>query len=263
VFLEAYTPYVEALDSAMHAVVGSFDDVPLEFETMIKYPLGWVQESGDQYEGETGKRVRPILLFACTHAAGGDWKQASFAAAAVEILHNFSLVHDDIQDDSPTRHNRPTVWQVWGMPMAINVGDAMFALAYRAIELLDQTPLDADTRLHVQRVFNRTILELTRGQYLDMKFERRDDVTVDEYVSMVRGKTAALLAGTAEIGALIAGADAPAAEAYARFGLDMGIAFQIRDDILGIWGDADVTGKSAATDIVAKKKSVQIGRAHV
>ncbi len=248
--------YLPALDAEMRQLVAS---VPLpdaeDFATLLKYPLGWVDERNRPYDQVTGKRIRPLLLLLAAEAVGGDWQVALPAAAAVELLHNFSLIHDDIEDDSPMRHGRPTVWKVWGDANAINAGDALFALAHTALQRLRVAP---EIALKAWAIFNRTCLDLTRGQYLDMRFERQERVTVDEYLSMITGKSAALVAACAEIGALIgSGAKATAAN-FADFGKNLGIAFQIRDDILGIWGDAEVTGKSAATDIFSRKKSLPV-----
>lgn len=235
-----------------------------EFSVMLRYPLGWVDEHDQVYNHAAGKRIRPLLLMLAAEAVGGDWRRALPAAAAVELLHNFSLIHDDIQDNSPTRHGRPTVWKIWNTSNAINAGDAMFALAYTALQHLTETDLPPTTILAVWGIFNRTNLELTRGQHLDMRFEHQQVVSVDEYLSMIAGKSAALVSACAQMGALCGGADAQTAAAFADFGLNLGLAFQIRDDILGIWGDPSVTGKSAATDILARKKSLPVlfGLAH-
>lgn len=254
-FLERYGA---PLDAEMRATVDDFPHLPTDFGTMLRYPMGWVNADGTPYGGTTGKRIRPVLLLLCAEATGGDWQRALPAAAAVEWLHNFSLVHDDIQDNSDTRHSRATVWRVWGQPMAINVGDAMFALAYHAMHRLRQQDYPAETLLDVWTIFNRTIVDLTRGQYMDMHFETDTVVTVDEYLTMVDGKTAALLACVAQVGALLGSQDATIAQNYADFGRNLGLAFQIRDDILGIWGTPEKTGKSAATDIVSRKKSVPV-----
>ncbi|MFN8560623.1 MAG: polyprenyl synthetase family protein [Anaerolineae bacterium] len=194
----------------------------------------------------------------CAEAVGGDWQAALPAAAAVELLPNFSLIHDDIQDDSPTRHNRPSVWMIWGRANAINAGDALFALAYTALQHLDTAQIAPETALKVWAIFNFTNLELTRGQHLDMRFEHQETVTVDEYLSMIGGKSAALVAACAQMGALIGCGDEATAEHFGDFGRNLGLAFQIRDDILGIWGDPTVTGKSAATDILSRKKSLPV-----
>jgi geranylgeranyl diphosphate synthase type I len=231
---------------------------PPELQTMLRFPMGWVDADGLPDEQPAGKQIRPLLLMLCTAAAGGVWQNALPAAAAVEILHNFSLVHDDIQDDSHTRRGRPTVWRVWGKPNAINVGDALFTLSYAALSELDSAVLPEATFRQIWTIFNQTNLELIRGQYLDMRFETRPAVTADEYISMITGKSAALIAGCAEIGALIGGASTERAQAFHAFGLNLGIAFQIRDDILGIWGNPALTGKSAATDILSRKKSLPV-----
>lgn len=256
-FISRYEPQ---LTQTMQQVVDSFANIDTPFSNMIRYPMGWVTDSGQPYQGMGGKRVRPILLLLCADAVSNDTgaDKALPAAAAVEILHNFSLVHDDIQDNSDMRHSRPTVWKVWGQPHAINVGDAMFALSYRAIEMTSEKGLPSDAVLELLRMFNNTILELTRGQYLDMSFETAKTVTPDEYVSMISGKTAALIGAAAQMGAYIGSQDRQLAQHYATFGFNLGIAFQIRDDILGIWGDASETGKSTATDILSRKKSLPV-----
>jgi len=254
--------YFAEIDRTMREIVALAPDAP-DLHVMLKYPLGWVDERDQPYDKATGKRIRPMVVLLCAEAAGGDWHDALPAAAAVELLHNFTLIHDDIQDDSPTRHGRPTVWQIWGRPNAINAGDALFTLAYIALQHLETTS-PPEVVLGAWRIFNQTMLELTRGQHLDMRFEQQADVTVDEYISMIRGKTSALLSACAQIGALVGSGNAETARHYAEFGLNLGIAFQIHDDILGIWGDEAVTGKSAATDILSKKKSLPVlyGLAH-
>lgn len=249
--------YWTDLDSFMRMVVSSPANQPSDMGVMLQYAMGWVDENGTTSHIPTGKRIRPMLLMLATEASGGAWKSALPAAAAVELLHNFSLIHDDIQDDSPLRHNRPTVWKVWGNANAINAGDALFTLAYDSLERLSRT-IDTKTLVLIWRIFNQTMLELTRGQHLDMRFEHQSTVSTTEYISMITGKSAALIAACAEIGALIGCTDETVAQHYANFGRNLGIAFQIRDDILGIWGDPHITGKSAATDILSRKKSLPV-----
>jgi geranylgeranyl diphosphate synthase type I len=257
-FAQLAQPYFQALDSTMRGLLLEIvrHDEP-GFGVMMRYALGWSDTNDRPYHVPTGKRLRPVLLMLCAEAAGGNWQDALPAAAAVEFLHNFSLIHDDIQDNSPTRHNRPTVWKIWGMENAINAGDALFATAYSAMAAISRN-VPADRTVKLWQVFNATNIELTRGQHLDMSFEHRSDVSVDDYVSMIKGKTAALLSACAQMGALIAGVNEATAQCYADFGLNIGISFQIRDDILGIWGDPAVTGKSAATDIISRKKSLPV-----
>lgn len=250
--------YLPEINQTMRQIASTAltQDEP-DFGVMLRYALGWSDENDQPYQHPTGKRLRPILLLLANEAAGGDWRKALPAAAAVEFLHNFSLIHDDIQDNSPTRHGRPTVWKVWGMANAINAGDAMFAMSYMALATLSEN-LASDLTVQVWRIFNATNIELTRGQHLDMRFEKQSSLSVDDYISMISGKTAALLAACAQMGALIATDNAETSRYYADFGLNLGIAFQIHDDILGIWGDPEVTGKSAATDILTRKKSFPV-----
>jgi geranylgeranyl diphosphate synthase type I len=180
------------------------------------------------------------------------------AAAAIELLHNFSLIHDDIEDASPTRRGRKTLWTIWGTEQAINAGDAMFALAHLALNRLIDRGVAAETAVHALRRFDETCVRLTQGQHADMDFEMRDEVTVDEYLAMITGKTAVLLSLCTELGALIANCDSQTVHNYAQFGLNLGLAFQVIDDILGIWGDEAIIGKSSSTDILTKKKTLPV-----
>jgi len=174
------------------------------------------------------------------------------------MLHNFSLIHDDVEDDSPTRRHRPTVWALWGVPQAINAGDAMFTLARLALHRLAGRPIPPAMAMDACMIFDHACLRLTEGQYLDMSFEGRLDVAVEEYLAMIEGKTAALLSASLELGALVGGADEATRRHLAEFGRSLGLAFQMQDDILGIWGDEAVSGKSAASDILARKKSLPV-----
>ena len=249
---------LSAVDAEMRHVVETVAADNSGFATMLRYPLGWMTAEGGPYHEPTGKRVRPILLLMCAEAAGGDARKALPAAAAVELLHNFSLIHDDIQDDSPLRHGRDTVWRVWGVANAINAGDAMFTLSFAAIQRLAKTGSSVEVTLRALELFTETALTLTRGQHLDMRFERQTKVSVGQYLEMISGKTAALLGLCAQLGALVASCDDEQAAHFGRFGVDLGIAFQIHDDILGIWGDEAKTGKSAASDILSRKKSLPV-----
>ncbi|MDX1417524.1 MAG: polyprenyl synthetase family protein, partial [Candidatus Promineifilaceae bacterium] len=158
----------------------------------------------------------------------------------------------------PTRRGRQTVWKVWGEAQAINTGDAMFAIAHLALSRLSHLNVPPTTVLHAVHRFDETCLRLTQGQHMDMDFETRDEVGVDEYINMITGKTAVLLSYCTEVGAIVAGRDERTIDNYAAFGLNLGLAFQVIDDILGIWGDESRTGKSAATDITTKKKTLPV-----
>jgi geranylgeranyl diphosphate synthase, type I len=231
------------------------------FHEMLTYHMGWTGEGAGPEA--TGKRIRPLLVLltclASREADGGidTWQSALPAAAAVELVHNFSLVHDDIQDNSDKRRGRPTTWVKWGVPMAINAGDALFVLSNQAIiDLKENYP--ADVVVKSAEILHNTCLYLTRGQFLDMSYEARTDLGVDDYWPMVAGKTAALLSACCHIGALLGGANDSLQEAYRAFGHYLGLAFQVQDDILGIWGDEVLTGKSAASDLLEGKKSLPV-----
>lgn len=225
------------------------------FHEMLTYHMGWTGEGAGPEA--TGKRIRPLMLLLCTAACGADWQSALPAAAAVELVHNFSLVHDDIQDNSDKRRGRPTTWVKWGAPMAINVGDALFVISNQAIiDLKANYP--AEVIVKAAEILHDTCLDLTRGQFLDMSYEESIDLGVVDYWPMVAGKTAALLSACCYIGALLGGADESKQEAYRSFGHYLGLAFQVQDDILGIWGDEALTGKSAASDLVEGKKSLPV-----
>ena len=225
------------------------------FHEMLTYHMGWT--GGGAGPEATGKRIRPLMVLLCASACGASWQIALPAAAAVELVHNFSLVHDDIQDNSPKRRGRDTVWTKWGAPMAINVGDALFVLSNQAIiDLKENYP--AEIAVKAAEILHNTCLELTRGQFLDMSYEGRNDLKVEDYWPMISGKTAALLSACCHIGALLGGAHDEKQDAYRSFGHYLGLAFQVQDDILGIWGNETVTGKSAASDLVEGKNSLPV-----
>jgi len=232
-------------------------DVPRTrgFHEMLAYHMGWTGE-GAGAEAR-GKRIRPLLVLLSTASCGADWANALPAAAAVELVHNFSLVHDDIQDNSPKRRGRLTVWKKWGMPHAINVGDALFVISNQAIlDLAKNYP--AQVVIRAADCLHNTCLDLTRGQFLDMSYENRTDLVIEDYWPMIEGKTAALLSACTQIGAILGNADEAVIDQYRIFGRDLGLAFQVQDDILGIWGNELQTGKSAASDLVEGKKSLPV-----
>jgi len=225
------------------------------FHEMLTYHMGWTGEGAGPEA--TGKRIRPILVLLATASCGADWKSALPAAAAVELVHNFSLVHDDIQDNSPKRRGRDTAWVKWGAPMAINLGDALFVISNQAIiDLKNNYP--AEMVVSAAEILHNTCLDLTRGQFLDMSYEKRKDLGVEDYWPMISGKTSALLSACSHIGSLLGGADEEKQEVYRSFGHYLGLAFQVQDDILGIWGDEKVTGKSVASDLLEGKNSLPV-----
>ena len=249
-------PLLDSIESELQRQISRLDTPRIKpFHEMLTYHMGWTGEGAGS--DATGKRIRPLLVLLSTAACGADWKSALPAAAAIELVHNFSLVHDDIQDNSEKRRGRPTTWVKWGMPMAINAGDALFVLSNRAIiDLKEHHPPEIVVK--AAEILHNTCLDLTCGQFLDMSYEERYDLAVEDYWPMISGKTAALLSACCYIGALLGGADEAAQDAYRAFGHYLGLAFQVQDDILGIWGDEALTGKSAASDLIEGKKSLPV-----
>ena len=253
----AFARWLPEIEAEMKLIAGSADAATyVPFYGMLHYHLGWADASFAPISVPAGKHIRPVLCLLACEAAGGDPRSALPAAAAVELLHNFSLIHDDVEDASDMRRGRPTLWKVWGAPQAINTGDALFTIAHMAFGRLSMYGVSADVQIEARNRFDQTCLRLTQGQFLDMSFEARSVVTVDEYLEMIDGKTAALVSGTAAIGAILARSNR--VDHYAEFGRMLGLAFQIEDDLLGIWGDPSVTGKSAAGDIASRKKSLPV-----
>jgi geranylgeranyl diphosphate synthase type I len=248
----------EAVEQEMRSVLRWDDKSPDLFHGMMHYHMGWVDAELSPVTAKAGKRIRPVLTLLTCMAAGGEWRRALPAAAAIELIHNFSLIHDDIEDASPTRRGRTTLWNVWGIEQAINAGDAMFALAHLALSRLSNRGVKPRVVVEAFRSFDRTCLRLTQGQHADMAFETMDEVSVEQYLEMIAGKTAALLSLCAELGALVAGRKSATVDHYSAFGRELGLAFQVKDDILGIWGDETVTGKSAATDVATRKKTLPV-----
>ncbi len=257
----AVQPYVAAVERAMLDLLAAPSPEVEPLYGAMRYHLGWADERLQPVQAPGGKRVRPLFCLLSCEAAGGDWQAAVPLAAGLELIHNFSLIHDDIEDRSELRRHRLTVWKQWGVPQAINTGDAMFSLARLAVHGLAARGIPAEVVLAVLRRLEETSLALCRGQYLDMAFEREPEVSLERYLQMIEGKTAALLACAAETGALVGAGLRGRHDAFRRFGRELGLAFQIVDDILGIWGDPAVTGKPAADDVRSGKKTLPILRA--
>jgi geranylgeranyl diphosphate synthase, type I len=254
----AFATYLPWIEAEMRDLVSCDAEHVAGQYAMMQYHMGWRSASLEPISAPSGKRIRPLLCLLACGAAGGDPRTALAPAAGLELLHNFSLIHDDIEDNSATRRHRLTVWKLFGMPQACNVGDGMFGLAHLAFHRLGDRGIEDSVVLEALRLFDETCLSLTEGQYLDMDFEKRANVSAEEYFRMIAAKTGALLAASPQLGALVAGADAEQVETYRSYGSAMGRAFQLQDDVLGIWGDEAVTGKSAASDILSKKKSLPV-----
>ncbi len=249
--------YLRALDQELGNALQAPGPLYADFFNIFRYHLGFTDAKGNSALSDPGKRIRSLLCMWSCEAGGGNWQDAVPAAAAVELIHNFSLIHDDIEDNSDARRGRPTVWKVWGLAQGVNAGDAMFVLAQMSLaRLIATVPLDRYVEL--QRVFDSATLKLTQGQFLDIGYERADQVNLEHYLEMVSGKTAALISAACEIGVRIATTDTAIIDSFAAYGRNLGIAFQISDDVLGLWGDPEVTGKSARTDLLSRKKSYPV-----
>jgi len=197
-----------------------------------------------------GKRLRPALLLMANDLFGGDINEAIECALAVEVFHNFTLLHDDIMDSAPLRRGSPTVHEKWGVNEAILSGDVLMV---QAVRLMTQCP-DRVLR-DVLEVFHITAVEVCEGQQMDMDFEKRNDVSIEEYIRMIELKTSVLLAGALKIGALIGGATKEDSDLMYEFGRNLGISFQIKDDILDVYGDQNKFGKQEGGDIIENKKT--------
>ncbi|ANW96915.1 polyprenyl synthetase [Wenyingzhuangia fucanilytica] len=206
-------------------------------------PIHYILELG-------GKRIRPLLTLMSVDAFGKDYKQGLNAALAVEVFHNFTLLHDDIMDDAPLRRGKATVHEKWDVNTAILSGDAMMILANQYLEVYE-----GDTYKKLMKLFQQTALEVCEGQQHDMDFENRNDVSISEYIEMIRLKTSVLVAAALKMGAIIADASEQDAEAMYQYGLNLGLAFQLQDDYLDAFGDPETFGKQVGGDIIENKKT--------
>ncbi len=242
----------------------------LKLYRQMQYHLGWLDQQFRPAEAHPGKLLRPTLLLLSYELA---WAQGQMpaasppelslrpalpAAAAVELAHNFTLLHDDIQDGDVERRHRPTVWSIWGIPQAILVGDALFALARLHLWNVLDEGVEPATALKLAELFDRTLLTLTEGQHLDMSFEQQHQVSLSSYKEMISRKTARLMSCATRMGALLGSGNQEIIEGLTRFGQALGLAFQIRDDMLGLWATEAEAGKLPAGDIFRRKKSLPI-----
>ena len=230
------------------------------FYQMQEYQLGWRDPQLGTANEDPGKLLRPRLALMACRAAGGDPARALPLAAAIQLIHDFSLIHDDIEDNSDMRRGRPTVWTLWGLAQGINTGDGMFVVAHLAVHRLTEMGVAPEVVLEVLKRFDQTILTICEGQFLDLSYEGNLAISEEDYLAMIGRKTAALVAAAAGLGAIIGGADVSTARALFDFGEHIGLAFQIQDDVLGIWGDPEVTGKPFAADIYRRKLSLPVVR---
>jgi geranylgeranyl diphosphate synthase type I len=250
----SFTSYRDAVRVELKQAI---DDCPSVLGNMLRYHMGWQDEHGNPCNKESGKFVRSILCLLSCEAVEGDTSQVMPAAAAVELIHNFSLVHDDIEDASDERHHRPTLWKLWGQSQAINAGDAMFTLAYLALLKLKEKGIADEKVANSTKMLSLACLELCGGQYLDVEYENRLDISIDDYLNMAVQKTAALFAVSTSLGAYLGSEDSKLVDSFHLFGKELGIAYQICDDVLGIWGTEESSGKSAG-DISQRKKTLPV-----
>ncbi|MEU9854919.1 family 2 encapsulin nanocompartment cargo protein polyprenyl transferase [Streptomyces sp. NPDC047974] len=241
-----------AVDPQIRSTV---ETLPGSIRRVAMYHFGWEEADGTPAAGQAGKAIRPALVLAAARALGAEESGAVKAAAAVELAHNFTLLHDDIVDADPTRRHRPTAWTVFGIPDALMAGDAMNALALRLL-VEDPHPASASAAARLAAC----VIELCAGQQADCAFEARGprEVSLDECLAMATAKTGALLGCSCALGALYAGAGEEEVAALDSFGREAGLAFQLIDDLIGIWGDPERTGKPAGADLVARKKSLPV-----
>ena len=254
---DLFTRYGDQMQAELSRAMPEDDP---ELYGVLRYHLGWANQAGETLKTpeRQGKALRPALcLFAC-QTLGGDWEKALPVAAALELTHNFSLIHDDAQDGDTERRHRPTVWFLWGQPKALVAGDAMHCLAYRVALSLAERGVNQEKALKSSLLLVESSLSMIEGQCLDLAFEGALDIGLEEYLRMIRLKTGALIACSLEVGALLACDNQSHVQAFARYGAHLGRVFQVRDDVLGIWGNEKDTGKAAGNDIRRRKKSFPI-----
>ncbi len=252
---ERAAAYRTAIQREMREVVG---DRAEQLFGWMRYHLGWEDRDGGPVEASPGKLMRPVAVLLATELLGGRPEHALPAAAAVELVHNFSLLHDDVEDASEFRRGRQNLWTFAGAPQAINTGDGMFVVARLAEYRMLGAGVDPARAIEVMRELDEACMRLVEGQYLDMAFETRDGVTLDEYLAMAGGKTAAMFAAPFAIGAILAGAPEATVGALRAYGSHVGLAFQMVDDVLGIWGDPTVTGKPVGDDLASRKMTYPV-----
>ena len=235
--MHTFNEYLERVNNAIKAI--PYPEQP----SHLYEPITYTMDLG-------GKRLRPVLVLMACEAVGGDINRALTPAIGLEMFHNFTLLHDDVMDKADIRRGKPTVHVKWDDNTAILSGDAMLTMA---TQLIAQSP--ADVMPQVMDLYNRTAMEIYEGQQYDVDFETRTDVTVDEYIEMIRLKTSVLLGCACKMGALIGGADEATAQLFYKVGENLGLAFQLQDDMLDVWGDEATFGKAIGGDIMNNKKT--------
>ena len=259
--LQEYRPKVE---DELRLIVQKGSTPLLDLNTMYSYHMGLCDRDGKTLSSTKGKYLRPLFCIAMCAGLGGDPEQAIPAAAALELAHRTTLIFDDIQDEGQERNNQPTVWSIWGTDQAINAGLILSSYARLALHRLTLRNVPAAKVLRISSVLENAVIDLCHGQYMDISFVDAPTVSVRDYLRMVRGKTGALFGASCSVGAILATpclkefpVFGPIMRNALEFGLNMGVAFQIHDDYLGIWGDEATVGKTA-NDIQEKKRSLPV-----
>lgn len=229
-----------------------------DLNNVMQYHFGWMDQDGQPADAVAGKCLRPTLCLFFCDILGGDWRKAMPAAVAIELIHNFSLIHDDIQDEDIKRHNRSTVWHIWGKSKGILAGDAMRILADTSLQGLKVNGFSLNKVKKVSFLLTERYLEMLEGQHMDLEYENSLEVTLKQYIDMISCKTGSLMEASAQLGAILASNGCEYEEEVAKFGRCLGLGFQIRDDVLGIWGSQEIVGKTVGNDILRKKKTFPI-----
>lgn len=247
----------EALETSRHlvdpALRAAVETLPEDVRHIARYHFGWTDENGRTTTNRGGKALRPALVLLSANAVGASEQTAVPAAVAIELVHNFSLLHDDVLDHDATRRHRPTAWSLFGVSGAILTGDALLSLASGVL-----AGSDHPQALPAAQCLNTAVQELIRGQLMDLAFEQRNDVDLDECQRMAQAKTAALLECACELGALLGDGSTEQIEQLRHFGHDLGLAFQHVDDYLGVWGSPEITGKPVYSDLRGRKKTLPV-----
>ena len=250
-----FARYQPSIDRALRAELENYDS---DICDTHRYHMGWADEEGVEIVATQGKRLRPTMTLLGADAVDGDPGCAMPVATALEFVHNFSLIHDDIEDRDKFRHHRPTVWVVWGDESAIVSGNSMLKIADRAARALVALGVNFGKSMQAQRSITEAYMRMIEGQFMDIDFEKHANVSVEAYLAMIERKTGALIETSLYLGALVGGNDdsnVSVSDGLRDAGYEFGRLFQIRDDVLGVWG-SDETGKPVCGDIYNKKKSL-------
>ena len=252
----AFRRYRSQIDDSMRT--GLARDGGVSVYDMLRYSMGWVDVDGSPVAATQGKALRPTLCLLACESTGGSPRRAMPAAVALEFIHCFSLIHDDIQDGDETRRHRSTLWAVWGVPKAIEAGNILRVVADRSLSRLVDEGVGFGDALTVTALLTEGYLRMIEGQYLDIAYESRPDIGMSQYLDMISRKTGALIRSAMHIGAVIGSGDPNVVSAFDECGRSLGFLFQIKDDVLGIWGDEAATGKPVGADIRRRKNSLPV-----